>query len=63
MNAIRGTIEPNKSMASPALLVAGKDSSNPEMAMGLPKSQETQRALDPSTSRPQKYEKEIWDYL
>ena len=63
MNAIKGIIEHNKSMASRALSVAAKDSSNPEMAMGLPKSQEPQRALDHSTSRPQKHEKQIWDSL
>lgn len=44
-----GTIEPNKSIASPAQTEAGKDLSNPFMVLGLPKAQQTQEAVDPLT--------------
>ncbi|KAL2527059.1 Uncharacterized protein Adt_12113 [Abeliophyllum distichum] len=42
----KGTIEPKKSVASPAQTVAGKDFSNPLMAVDLPKVQQTQRTVD-----------------
>ncbi|KAL2541786.1 Uncharacterized protein Adt_02764 [Abeliophyllum distichum] len=42
----RGTTEPKKSVASPAQTVAGKDSSNPLMAVDLPKNQQTQGTVD-----------------
>ncbi|KAL2492320.1 pre-mRNA-processing protein 40A-like [Abeliophyllum distichum] len=41
----KGNSEPKKPVASPALTVAGKDSSNPLMAMDLPKVQQTQKLL------------------
>ncbi|KAL2465789.1 Uncharacterized protein Adt_41640 [Abeliophyllum distichum] len=62
----KGTTEPKKSVASPAQTVAGKDSSNPLMAVDLPKIQQTQRTVDfPTIQTPQNKseQKEIWDTL
>lgn len=42
-----GTIEPNKSIASPAQTEAGKDLSNPFMVLGLPKAQRLRGLLIP----------------
>ncbi|KAL2504760.1 Uncharacterized protein Adt_20381 [Abeliophyllum distichum] len=47
----KGTTEPKKSVASPALTVAGKDSSNLLMAVDLPKVQQTQRTVDFPTNQ------------
>ncbi|KAL2465796.1 Uncharacterized protein Adt_41647 [Abeliophyllum distichum] len=54
----KGTTEPKKSVASPVQTVAGKDLSNPFMAMDLPKVQQTQGTVDFPTKQ-----KEIWDTL
>ncbi|KAL2487362.1 hypothetical protein Adt_32118 [Abeliophyllum distichum] len=62
----RGTTEPKKSVASSAQTVAGKDSSNPFMAMDLPKVQQTQGTVDFPTNQTQQYNSEqtqIWDTL
>ncbi|KAL2485685.1 Uncharacterized protein Adt_30441 [Abeliophyllum distichum] len=62
----KGTTEPKKSVASPAQTVAGKDSSNPLMAVDLPKIQQTQGTVDfPTFQTPQNKseQKEIWDTL
>ncbi|KAL2471096.1 PLAT domain-containing protein 1-like [Abeliophyllum distichum] len=62
----KGTTEPKKSVASPAQTVAGKDSSNPLMAVDLPKVQQTQETVDFPTNQTQQTcpeQKEIWDTL
>ncbi|KAL2453547.1 PLAT domain-containing protein 1-like [Abeliophyllum distichum] len=62
----RGTTEPKKSVASPAQTVASKDSSNPFMAVDLPKVQQTQGTVDFPTNQTQQTcpeKKEIWDTL
>ncbi|KAL2461408.1 Uncharacterized protein Adt_44828 [Abeliophyllum distichum] len=48
----KGTTEPKKSVASPAQTVVGKDSSNPLMAVDLPKVQQTQGTVDSLQIRP-----------
>ncbi|KAL2486491.1 Uncharacterized protein Adt_31247 [Abeliophyllum distichum] len=60
------TTEPIKSVASPAQTVAGKDLSNPLMAVDLPKIQQTQGTVDFSTDQTQQNSSrktEIWDTL
>lgn len=47
--SVSGTIEPKKSIASPAQTVAGKDLTNPFMVLDLPKAQQTQEAVDSPT--------------
>ncbi|KAL2526672.1 Uncharacterized protein Adt_11726 [Abeliophyllum distichum] len=62
----KGTTEPNKSVASPAQMVAGKDLSNPLMAVDLPKVQQTQGTVDFPTNQTQQNSSgqiEIWDTL
>ncbi|KAL2465792.1 hypothetical protein Adt_41643 [Abeliophyllum distichum] len=62
----KGTTEPKKSVASPAQTVAGKDLSNPLMAVDLPKIQQTQGTVDFPTIQTQQNnsgQKEIWDTL
>ncbi|KAL2462279.1 hypothetical protein Adt_45699 [Abeliophyllum distichum] len=62
----KGTTEPKKSVASPAQTVAGKDSSNPLIAVDLPKVQQTQGTVDFPTNQTQQTcpeQKEIWDTL
>ncbi|KAL2465857.1 Uncharacterized protein Adt_41708 [Abeliophyllum distichum] len=62
----KGTTEPKKSVASPAQTVAGKDSSNPLMAVDLSKVQQTQGTVDFPTNQTQQTcpeQKEIWNTL
>ncbi|KAL2518475.1 Uncharacterized protein Adt_14722 [Abeliophyllum distichum] len=60
----RGTTDPKKSVASPAQTVAGKDLSNPFMALDLPKVQQTQGTVDFPTNQIQQNKPiEIWDTL
>ncbi|KAL2485688.1 Uncharacterized protein Adt_30444 [Abeliophyllum distichum] len=62
----KGTTEPKKSVASPVQTVAGKDSSNPLMAVDLPKIQQTQGTVDFPTNQTQQTnpgKTEIWDTL
>ncbi|KAL2517854.1 PLAT domain-containing protein 1-like [Abeliophyllum distichum] len=62
----KGTTEPKKSVASPAQTVAGKDLSNPLMAMDLPKVQQTQGTVDFPTNQAQQNnsrQTEIWNTL
>ncbi|KAL2465804.1 PLAT domain-containing protein 1-like [Abeliophyllum distichum] len=62
----KGTTEPKKSVASPAQMVAGKDFSNPLMAMDLPKVQQTQETVDFPINQIQQNNArqiEIWDTL
>ncbi|KAL2471444.1 Uncharacterized protein Adt_39580 [Abeliophyllum distichum] len=62
----RGTTQPKKSVASPAQTVAGKDLSNPLMAVDLPKIQQTRGTVDFPTNQTQQNiseQKEIWDTL
>ncbi|KAL2504761.1 Uncharacterized protein Adt_20382 [Abeliophyllum distichum] len=47
----KGTTKPKKPVASPALMVAGKDSSNLLMAVDLPKVQQTQGTVDFPTNQ------------
>ncbi|KAL4579631.1 hypothetical protein LXL04_015785 [Taraxacum kok-saghyz] len=76
MSDTEGTSKPEKLLASPVSPAIGKDSSNPVIAMGLLKSQGTQRTRDFSTDKnmePQrtplsstdknKQKIEIWDSL
>ncbi|KAL2531809.1 Uncharacterized protein Adt_05160 [Abeliophyllum distichum] len=49
----KGTTEPKKSVASPAQTVAGKDLSNPLIAVDLPKIQQTQGNVDFPTNQTQ----------
>ncbi|KAL2461330.1 Uncharacterized protein Adt_44751 [Abeliophyllum distichum] len=62
----KGTTEPKKSVASPVQTVTGKDSSNPLMAVDLPKIQQTQGTVDFPTNQTQQTnpeKTEIWDTL
>ncbi|KAL2506471.1 hypothetical protein Adt_22092 [Abeliophyllum distichum] len=62
----KGTTEPKKSVASPAQMVAGKDFSNPLMAVDLAKVQQTQGMVDFPTNQTQQNspgQTEIWDTL
>ncbi|KAL4568033.1 hypothetical protein LXL04_023633 [Taraxacum kok-saghyz] len=51
MSDTEGTSKPEKLLASPVSPVTGKDLSNPVIAMGLLKSQGTQRTPDFSTDK------------
>ncbi|KAL2534312.1 Uncharacterized protein Adt_07663 [Abeliophyllum distichum] len=62
----KGTTEPKKSVASPAQTVAGKDFSNPLMAVDLPKVQQTQGTVNFPTNQIQQnisVHMQIWDTL
>ncbi|KAL2526928.1 Uncharacterized protein Adt_11982 [Abeliophyllum distichum] len=59
----KGITEPKKSVASPAQTVAGKDFSNPLMAVDLPKVQQTQGTVDFPTHQNSLTQTEIWDTL
>ncbi|KAL2532584.1 Uncharacterized protein Adt_05935 [Abeliophyllum distichum] len=62
----KGTTEPKKSVASPTQTVAGKDLSNPLIAVDLPKIQQTQGTVDFPTNQTQQdnsRKTEIWDTL
>ncbi|KAL2454555.1 Uncharacterized protein Adt_47948 [Abeliophyllum distichum] len=59
----KGTIEPKKSVASPAQTVASKDFSNPLMAVDLPKVQQSQGTVDFPTHQNSLTQIEIWDTL
>ncbi|KAL2490663.1 Uncharacterized protein Adt_26291 [Abeliophyllum distichum] len=59
----KGTTQPKKSVASPAQTVAGKDFSNPLMAVDLPKVQQTQGTIDFPTHQNSLTKTEIWDTL
>ncbi|KAL2485689.1 PLAT domain-containing protein 1-like [Abeliophyllum distichum] len=59
----KGTTEPKKSVASSAQTIAGKDFSNPLMAVDLPKVQQTQGTVDFPTHQNSFTQTEIWDTL